>query len=95
MPVSAEDKIKAVNQFRKMQSDIQKQTREVFHTEEKGKYRIVVRGDKMIEKIEVEGKEDKFLKDLLNDSLKEVEKKVEKKMKGQAGELMQMLGVDL
>ena len=87
------DKIKAANQLRKMQSDLLKQTREIFHTTEKGKYKIVVRGDKMIERIEIEGIEDKYLKETINDALKEVEKKVEKKARGQAGDLMNMLGM--
>lgn len=87
------DKIKTANQLRKMQSDLLKQTREIFQSGEKGRYKVVVRGDKMIEKIELEGIEDKVLKDLLNDTLKEVEKKVEKKSRGQASELMNMLGM--
>jgi DNA-binding protein YbaB len=87
------DKIKAANQLRKMQSDLLKQTREIFHTGEKGRYKVVVRGDKMIEKIEFDGVEDKILKEVINDAMKEVEKKVEKKSRGQASELMNMLGM--
>ncbi len=87
------DKIKAANQLRKMQSDLLKLTREIFHTEEKNKYKVVVRGDKMLERIEIDGEEDRLLKELINDALKEVEKKVEKKARGQAGDLMNMMGM--
>jgi len=47
----------------------------------------VVRGDKRIEKIEIDGEDYKEFKDVLNDSLKEVDKKLEKKLRAQAGEL--------
>ena len=87
------DKIKAANQLRKMQSDLLKLTREIFHTEEKNKYKVVVRGDKVIERIEIDGEEDRLLKELINGALKEVEKKVEKKARGQAGDLMSMMGM--
>jgi len=40
-----------------------------------------------VEKVEIEGDENKLMKDLMNDAMKEVDKKVEKQMRGQLQEL--------
>lgn len=76
--------------MKKMQSDIQKQLQEVFHEEEKRESKILVRGDKYIESITIDGEERKDIKDLINDAIKKVEKKTERKMRNQAGDLMSM-----
>ncbi len=54
--------------------------------EDKG-VKLLVRGDQHIEKVEINGEEDKRLKDVFNEALKEVQKKVAKKMKGQLSDL--------
>ncbi|MEK7595921.1 MAG: hypothetical protein AAB443_05040 [Patescibacteria group bacterium] len=54
--------------------------------EDKG-IKLLIRGDQHIEKIEINGVEDKRLKDVLNGGLKEVQKKVSKKMQGQLSDL--------
>ena len=48
---------------------------------------IVVRGDKKIQKIEIDGEDQKDLKDLINDTFSDVDKKVEKQMRGQLKDL--------
>ena len=80
------DKVKSFNRLRKMKSEIDKQLESIFAVKEKGDVRVVVRGDKRIEKLEFDGKEDKDLKNLINDAFKEVEKKTEKQLKSQAGD---------
>ncbi|MFZ5424705.1 MAG: YbaB/EbfC family nucleoid-associated protein [Patescibacteria group bacterium] len=81
------DKLKDLNNLRKIQSEMKKQLEEIFVSGEKGDYSVVIRGDKRIERIEVDGEEDKELKDLLNKTMKDVDKKVQKKLKGQLGDL--------
>lgn len=81
------DKLKDLNKLRKAQSDIKKQMENIFVTSERGRLRIVIRGDKRIEKLEIDGEDDKALRELLNDAFKDVDKKVEKQMRGQLQEL--------
>ncbi|HBY09653.1 hypothetical protein A2473_02380 [candidate division WWE3 bacterium RIFOXYC2_FULL_42_13] len=81
------DKLKDLNKLRKAQSDIKKQMENIFVTSEKGRLRIVIRGDKRIEKLEIDGEDDKALRELLNDAFKDVDKKVEKQMRGQLQDL--------
>jgi len=81
------DKVKDLNNLRKAQSLIKKQLEEIFISEEKNDMRVVIRGDKKIEKLLINGEENKDLKDLLNDTMKKVDKKVEKQMRGQLGDL--------
>ena len=81
------DKLKDLNRLRKIQADVKKQLENIFVTNEKSGISIVVRGDKKIEKITIDGEENKLLKDVINDSMKEVDKKVEKQMRGQLGDL--------
>lgn len=87
------DKVKALQKAKKMQSDIQKQLEQIFHQEESGDNLVLLRGDKKIEKIVVDGKERKDIKDLLNSGFKQLDKKSEKKMRDQAGGVMEMLGI--
>ncbi|OGC75644.1 hypothetical protein A3K01_02325 [candidate division WWE3 bacterium RIFOXYD1_FULL_43_17] len=81
------DKLKDLNKLRKAQSDIKKQMENIFVTSERGRLRIVIRGDKRIEKLEIDGEDDKALRELLNDAFKDVDKKVEKQMRGQLQDL--------
>lgn len=60
---------------------------EIFATKEKGNVRIVVRGDKKIQKLEIDGEDRKDLRELINDVFGEVDKKVEKQMRGQLKDL--------
>lgn len=81
------DKIKDMNKLRKAQSEIKKQLENIFVTIEKSGYRVVIRGDKRIEKLEINGEDDKQLREMLNDAFKDVDKKVEKQMRGQLSDL--------
>ena len=81
------NKAKEILKFRKMQSEMKKELENIFATVEKSGVRIVIRGDKHIEKIIVDEEEQRLLKDVLNDSMKEVDKKVEKQMRGKLGDL--------
>ena len=81
------EKIKELNKLKQAQSKIKKQMEEIYATREKGEMRVVVRGDKKIQKIEIEGQDQKDLKDLLNDTFGDVDKKVEKQMRGQLKDL--------
>ncbi len=80
------DKAKEILKFRKMQSEMKKELENIFATVEKSGVRIVIRGNKHIEKIIVDEEEQRLLKDVLNDSMKEVDKKVEKQMRGKLGD---------
>jgi len=80
------DKAKEILKFRKMQSEMKKELENIFATVEKSGVRIVIRGDKHIEKIIVDEDEQRLLKDVLKDSMKEVDKKGEKQMRGKLGE---------
>lgn len=81
------DKLKDLNKLRKAQSEIKKQLEQIFVQKEKGEISVLIRGDKRIEKIIIDGEELKDLKDLLNETMKDVDKKVEKQMRGQLSEL--------
>jgi DNA-binding protein YbaB len=81
------DKVKDYNRLIKAQGKIKKQLEQIFVTSEKAGMRIVIRGDKRIEKLEIEGEDNKVLRELINDSFKEVDKKVEKQTRGQLQDL--------
>ena len=81
------DKVKELNKLRKVQGEIKKDLEQIFVSNEKSGMRVVVRGDKKIQKIEVDGEDQKELKDLVNNTFKDVDKKVEKQMRGRMGDL--------
>ncbi|MBP7785792.1 YbaB/EbfC family nucleoid-associated protein [Patescibacteria group bacterium] len=81
------DKIKELNKFKQAQSKIKKQMEDISATREKDGIKIVVRGDKKIQKIEVDGEDQKELKDLINDTFGDVDKKLQKQMRGQLQDL--------
>jgi DNA-binding protein YbaB len=81
------DKLKDLNKLRKAQSEIKKQLEAISVQNEKNGITVLIRGDKKIEKILIDGEEQKELREVLNDTMKEVDKKVEKQMRGQLGEL--------
>ena len=81
------DKIKNFNKLLKNRSEIKKQMERIFISNESHGMSVLVRGDKRIEKISLNGAENKELKDFLNDSMKQVDKKLEKQMRGHLGDL--------
>lgn len=78
---------KKMHEFRKKQSEMQKELEQVFATEEKRGIKVVVRGDRKIERIEFDGEEQKDLKELINNAFKQVNKKSEKKIRGAVSDL--------
>lgn len=83
------DAIKA----KRTQSKMQKELEQIFAVAEDKETRVVVRGDHKIEKIEIDGEEQKELKSVINDAMKAVEKKIQKKMASTANieDLKEML----
>lgn len=81
------DKIKDLNNLRKAQGEIKKELEKIYVESENQGIKLLVRGDKRIEKLEVEGVEQKDLRDLINDTMKDVDKKVEKQMRGHMADL--------
>lgn len=81
------DKIKDLNKLRKTQAEIKKEMEQIFVEAEKQSIKILVRGDKRVEKLEIDGVENKPLRDLINDTMKDVDKKVEKQMRGHMADL--------
>ncbi|PIS22237.1 hypothetical protein COT50_02855 [candidate division WWE3 bacterium CG08_land_8_20_14_0_20_41_10] len=81
------DKIKDLNKLRKAQGEIKKELEQIFVEGEKQGIKILIRGDKRVEKLEIDGVEQKSLRDLINDTMKDVDKKVEKQMRGHMADL--------
>jgi DNA-binding protein YbaB len=81
------DKVRELNKFKQAQSKIKKQMEGISATREKDGIKIVVRGDKKIQRLEIDGEDQKDLKDLINDTFGDVDKKVEKQMRGQLKDL--------
>jgi DNA-binding protein YbaB len=81
------DKIKELNRLKQAQSKIKKQMEEISATREKDGIKIVVRGDKKIQRLEIDGEDQRDLKDLINNTFGDVDKKVEKQMRGQLKDL--------
>jgi DNA-binding protein YbaB len=81
------DKLKELNQLRKAQGEIQKELENILITTEKDGVKLVIRGDKKVERVEIDGDDNKLFKDLINAAMKEVDKKVEKQMRGRLSDL--------
>ena len=81
------DKVRELNKFKQAKSKIKKQMEEISATREKDGIKVVVRGDKKIQRLEIDGEDQKDLRDLINDTFGDVDKKVEKQMRGQLKDL--------
>lgn len=77
------DKIKELNKLKQAQSKLKKQMEEISSFREKDGIKVVVRGDKKIQRLEIDGEDQKDLRELINDTFGDVDKKVEKQMRGQ------------
>ncbi len=86
------DLAKKGNQLRKMQSQVKKDQQSVMHNEVSGTSEVLIRGDRKVEKIIIDGVDRKDIKELLNEANKGVDKKLEKKMKENT-ELLSMFGL--
>ncbi|MBU0650068.1 YbaB/EbfC family nucleoid-associated protein [Patescibacteria group bacterium] len=85
------DKVKKADKYRRAQVEMKKELEQIFVQNEKQGISILMRGDKKVEKLEINGEEQKTLRDLINDTMKDVDKKAEKKMRGHMADL----GLDL
>jgi DNA-binding protein YbaB len=81
------DKIKEADRLRRLQNEIRKEQEQIFVEGEKQGIKILIRGDKRVEKLEIDGVDNKALRDLINDTMKDVDKKVEKQMRGHMADL--------
>ena len=89
------NKVKQVNELRKLQSQakqLQKALEEVKETLEYGDIEVTVSGDQKILAIKENGEERKDIVDALNKALKNVQKKSAKVMMEQGGGLSGLLG---
>lgn len=87
------DKVKQAYQLKKAQSDLQKIVESLSVFEQKGNSSVVVSGDKKIQKIIIDGVENKQLKELINDAMKKMDTKLQKEMKDKEEELRSLLGL--
>ncbi len=81
------DKAKELLKFQQMQGEIKKKLEKIYASSEKAGIFVLVRGDKKIEKITIDGEEQKQLRDIINDTIKEAEKKAEKELRGELSNL--------
>ncbi len=89
------DKIKQINELRKMQSQakaIQKQLETVKETVEEKGIKVTVTGDQKIVALTIDEEERKDVVDVINKAVKEVQKKAAKKMMEMGGGLGGLLG---
>ena len=89
------DKVKQVNELRKLQSQakaLQKELETIKQTLEYGDVKVTVSGDQKILALTVDGEERKDIVDAINKALKEVQKKAAKKMMEMKGGLGGLLG---
>jgi len=87
------DKVKQEYQLKKAQSDLQKMISALSVFVQKGDNSIVISGDKKVIKIIINGKENKDLKDLINEAMKKMDEKLQKAMKSKEEEIKSLLGM--
>jgi len=76
-----------INKLNKVKASMQKDLEQIFVTLEKNNVKIVMRGDKHLEHVIINGEENKNVKELINDAMKEADKKAEKKARSYASDL--------
>ena len=89
------DKIKQLNELRKMRSqamELQKELEKIKESAERGGMRVVVTGDQKVSFIEIDGQERMDLVELINEAMKKVQKEAAKKMLEMGGGLSGLLG---
>ena len=89
------DKIKQLNELRKMRSQalvLQKELEKIRESEERDGMKVVVTGDQKVSYIEINGEERKDLVELINSAMKKVQKEAAKKMMEMGGGLSGLLG---
>lgn len=89
------DKIKQLNELRKMRSQaqaLQKELEKVKETVEDDDIQVTVTGDQKIVSLKLDGEERRDVVDTINKAMKEVQKKAAKKMMEMGGGLSGLLG---
>lgn len=82
--------IKKIFKYKKTQSQINKELEQITALKEEANMSVIVRGDKRIVSVVINGVEDKRLRDLINNAMKILDKKIEKQLRGRSEELMDM-----
>ncbi|MBI4153675.1 YbaB/EbfC family nucleoid-associated protein [Candidatus Woesebacteria bacterium] len=89
------DKVKQLNELRKMRTQamaLQKELEKIKESVEKNGIKVVVTGDQKISYIEIDGEERRDLEELINEAMKKVQKEAAKKMMEMGGGLSGLLG---
>ena len=89
------DKIKQMNELRKMRSEamaLQKELANVTENIEERGIKVIVTADQKIAYLAIDGEERKDIVDVVNKAFKEVQKKAAKKMMEMGGGLGGLLG---
>lgn len=73
------------------QNKIKKETEKISVFHQEGDNSVAIRGDKKLEKFVLNGVERKDLKDFINEAMKKLDKKLEKEMKGNTGDILELL----
>lgn len=90
------DKLKQLNELRKMRSqalEMQKELKKVTEVYEKNNIKIKVNGGQEVEYVEVDGVERDDIRDAINEAMKKVQKESAKKMMEMGGGLSGLLGL--
>lgn len=80
-------KMKELFELKRKADSLKREMEQIVTTLEHHGVEITLRGDQHVEKVLVDGVEDKRLSEAFNEALKESQKKVAKKMQGRLGEL--------
>lgn len=89
------DKLKQINELRKMRSqaqDMQKELEKIKETVEDDDLQVTVTGDQKVVSLKIDGEEQDEIVDIINKAMKEVQKKAAKKMMEMGGGLSGLLG---
>ncbi|MFZ5932872.1 MAG: YbaB/EbfC family nucleoid-associated protein [Patescibacteria group bacterium] len=89
------DKLKQLNELRKMRSqamELQKELEKIRESAEKNGMKVVVTGDQKVAYLEINGQERQDLVELINEAMKKVQKEAAKKMLEMGGGLSGLLG---
>lgn len=91
------DQVKAFHKAKKIKSKVDKHLEQISHRQERGNSSVILNGNKKVIEIIIDGESRRDIKDLFNSALKETDKKAEKEqekiMKGQVGDIREMLGL--
>jgi len=89
------DKVKQLNELRKMRSQamqLQKQLEEIEESFEKGDIKVKVNGAQKVTYLEIDGEERSDVVEVIQKAMKDIQKKAAKKMMEMGGGLGGLLG---